>query len=584
MNEPRASAHSPAGRGERLSLLRDAVAVAGRSAPDSVGPAALAAATGIAAMLAARLFFSVPTPAEIFGDRLTALIPLRAFSALLAFFGPNAKHLFFAALVIGQGVATAALVVGYWGARVAGAAGARWSRPDGLRPAEPVHQTTSPPTPGALDVAALPIMYWLISAGVLAPLIGGGAFGSHLMGGAMSVLAAEIAPALVTAGAFVALARRAPVVRPTASDEPTSPVRRRVLRQVGFGLAILAGGALAWRFIEQGAAALGLAGAGAPRAPLDLGNVPSRLSPPPTPSYGPWTPVAGQSAEVTPTASFYYVSKNLASDPALDAAAWRLTIRGLVERPGVLTLDQLRALPRVEQYQTLECISNEVGGNLMSTARWTGVRLADLLAQTGMRVGASELIFSCADGYSDSLHLTQALGPRALLVYEIDGQPLPQAHGYPARLLVPGLYGMKNGKWITGLEVGAGGYQGYWEQRGWSREARVKTTARIDVPADGDLLAPRPTFIAGVAFAGDRGIARVDVSTDAGRSWTAANLKRPLADQTWVLWELPWRPTAGTHVVAARAIELSGVVQTPAEAPPLPDGASGYHAVTVNVG
>jgi DMSO/TMAO reductase YedYZ molybdopterin-dependent catalytic subunit len=561
---------------ERAALER-----AWRAASERVGPATLAAVIGIAAMFAVRLIFGVLTPAEIFGDRLTALIPLGLFSALLTFFGHDAKYLFFAVLVIGQGVATAALVISYWGARVALATGPGRSRAAEPPAREPDGSTLTAITPRALDVVALPVVYWVASAGVLAPLIGGGVFGSHLLGGAVGVLVAEIAPALATAAAFVALGRRA---SPTAVAGPSSLARRRMLRQVGFGLVVLAGGALAWRFIEQGAAALGLARASSPRSALDVGAVPRRISPPPTPNYGPWTPVSGQSAELTPTANFYYVSKNLVSDPDVNAAAWRLTINGLVDRPSMLTLDQLRALPSVEQYQTLECISNEVGGNLMSTARWTGVRLADLLAPAGVRAEASELIFHCADGYSDSLHLAQALGPQALLVYAMDGQPLPQAHGFPARLLIPGLYGMKNGKWITGLEAGAGGYQGYWEQQGWSREARVKTTARIDVPADGDLLAVRPTFIAGVAFAGDRGIARVDVSIDSGRSWTAATLRHPLAEQTWVLWELPWRPTSGTHLIVVRAIEPSGVVQSPSVTPPLPDGASGYHAITVIVG
>jgi Oxidoreductase molybdopterin binding domain/Mo-co oxidoreductase dimerisation domain len=256
-----------------------------------------------------------------------------------------------------------------------------------------------------------------------------------------------------------------------------------------------------------------------------------------------------------------------------------------VEQPTNLTYDALRSLPSVAQDQTLECISNEVGGNLISNAHWTGVRIADLLTSAGIKAGAGELIFRCADGYSDSLHLTQALGPRALVVYQINGQPLPKAHGFPARLLVPGLYGMKNGKWVTRLEVGAGMYQGgYWEQQGWSREARVKTMTRIDVPGNGDLLTPRPTVIAGVAFSGNRGISQVDVSVDGGRTWSAATLKRPLADQTWVLWELPWQPNTGSYVVTARAIDLAGFVQSPTAAPTLPDGASGYHAITVTVG
>jgi DMSO/TMAO reductase YedYZ molybdopterin-dependent catalytic subunit len=332
----------------------------------------------------------------------------------------------------------------------------------------------------------------------------------------------------------------------------------------------------------QGALGLGTGGAGGRE--LQTSPVPDHVSPPPVPSYGTWTSVPGQSAEITPVANFYYVSKNFVSDPAIDAATWRLAVTGMVRTPLSLTYEQLRALPRFDQQQTLECISNEVGGDLMSNAVWTGASLADLLLSAGLLPGASLCVFRCADQYSDSLHLTQALSARAKIVYAIEGQPLPQAHGFPARLLVPGLYGMKNGKWLTQLEVTQGRYAGYWEQRGWTPEAVVKLTARIDVPQDGDVLAARPTLLAGVAFAGDQGIAQVDVSTDAGRSWTPAALKRPLGDLTWVLWEAPWTPTVGTHVLAVRAVDLSGRIQTPHVAPPLPDGASGYHAVQVNVG
>jgi DMSO/TMAO reductase YedYZ molybdopterin-dependent catalytic subunit len=521
-------------------------------------------------MLLVRLLFGVPTPAELFGDRLTQLIPLSLFSALLTFFGPNAKHLFYAALVVAQGIGMAVLAAAYWGARVA------WRARVGRADAHTMPET------GYADGAALAALSWLIAAGVLAPLVGGGPLGSQFTGGALGLLSALLTPALVAAAVFVGWQRRTARLHAAEGAGPDSPTRRRLLRQAGFALAVLAGTAAAWALVERGAQLLGLGGYHPPT--LDLGPVPDRISPPPVPTYGAWTPVAGESAEITPTSRFYYVSKNLVSDPSIDAAGWRLALGGMVEQPATLTYDQLRALPSVDQYQTLECISNEVGGNLISNARWTGVRLTDLLQQAGIQVGASELVFRCADGYSDRLHLAQALGPRAMVAYLIDGQPLPQPHGFPARLLVPGLYGMKNGKWLTELAVDAGDYTGYWEQQGWSREAVVKTMARIDVPTDGDLLAPRPTVIAGVAFAGDRGIAQVDVSVDGGRTWSASNLKRPLAQQSWVLWELPWQATAGTHVLVARAVDGEGFVQAAVQTPPLPDGATGYHAITVHVG
>jgi hypothetical protein len=140
---------------------------------------------------------------------------------------------------------------------------------------------------------------------------------------------------------------------------------------------------------------------------------------------------------------------------------------------------------------------------------------------------------------------------------------------------------MKNGKWLTSLTLGTGGYTGYWEERGWTRTANVKTTTRIDLPLDGDTLAARPTFITGVAYAADRGIARVDVSVDAGATWHAATLRRPLGALTWTLWEFPWRPEPGGYYIVARAVELNGDVQTPEEEAPIPNGATGYHVIHV---
>ncbi len=572
------------GRGPRVAAHKGAVvAAATAGARVSLVPALTAATVGVAAMLLARAVLGLATPAELFGDRLTVLIPLDVFSAFLSVLGHDAKYLFYVGLVIAQGVATALGIAVYWGIRCAWAARARdLNQSQPASPSAPLDtDILAQVAPGPADIIAIPLVFWLVSAGLVAPAIGGGVFGSGLVGGVAGVVLAEVVPAVVTSASFVPLLRRALEAARGDPNEVARPARRRALRQLGIGIVAVAAGAAAWRFIASGIAGLGLPSFGSGRPALDTGTVPDSVSPPPVPTYGPWATVAGQTSELTPTARFYYVSKNLAGDPVVDGQKWRLSIGGLVNRPMTLSLDDLRAMPAVLQDRTLECISNDVGGDLISTAHWTGVRLADLLKTAGIKVGASELVFHCADGYSDSLHLSQALGERALVVYLINGQPLPTAHGYPARLLVPGLYGMKNGKWVTDLEVGAGGYQGYWEQQGWSREAMVKTMARIDVPANGDLLPLRPTFIAGVAFAGDRGIGEVDVSTDGGRTWTAAALKRPLDDLTWVLWELPWTPSSGTYVLAARAIDLSGRVQTPVEAAPLPDGASGYDAITV---
>jgi hypothetical protein len=164
----------------------------------------------------------------------------------------------------------------------------------------------------------------------------------------------------------------------------------------------------------------------------------------------------------------------------------------------------------------------------------------------------------------------------------MNGVPLPQGHGFPARLLVPGIYGMKHVKWITRIEVVNTDFQGYWQQRGWSDPAPIRLTSRIDTPLIGSTLpANKPTYIAGVAFSGNKGISEVDVSLDAGQSWQRATLKRPLSALTWVLWELPWQPAPGTYTIVVRAIDLEGNVQDPHVEPPLPDGSSGYHTIEV---
>jgi DMSO/TMAO reductase YedYZ molybdopterin-dependent catalytic subunit len=193
--------------------------------------------------------------------------------------------------------------------------------------------------------------------------------------------------------------------------------------------------------------------------------------------------------------------------------------------------------------------------------------------------------FHAADGYSDSIHLSKALDPMTLLVYLINGQPLPQEHGFPARMIVPGIYGMKHCKWITEIEIVNYDFQGYWQQRGWNDDGIINLGTRIDVPADGASLAVnRQTYLAGVAFAGTRGVSAVDVSTNNGRTWQRARLKQPLGAVTWTLWEMPWTPTSSdTYAIVARMIDLQGYYQQPVLADPFPSGATGYHRIYVNV-
>jgi DMSO/TMAO reductase YedYZ molybdopterin-dependent catalytic subunit len=211
--------------------------------------------------------------------------------------------------------------------------------------------------------------------------------------------------------------------------------------------------------------------------------------------------------------------------------------------------------------------------------------LMDLLQQAGLKPGATKVVFHAADDYSDSIHLSKALEPTTLVAVRMNGATLPDEHGFPARLLIPGIYGMKHCKWLTRIEVVNYNYQGYWQQRGWSDAAPIRMTSRIDTPLIGTTLpVNKLTYIAGVAFSGKQGISEVDVSTNAGQTWQRATLKKPLSDLTWVLWELAWQPsTPGNYTIVVRAIDLEGNVQNPEEDPPLPNGSSGYHNIDVTV-
>jgi DMSO/TMAO reductase YedYZ molybdopterin-dependent catalytic subunit len=294
--------------------------------------------------------------------------------------------------------------------------------------------------------------------------------------------------------------------------------------------------------------------------------------------------LSGISPEVTPVQNFYVVSKNF-SDPAVAAQGWSLTVGGMVDKPLKLSLADLRGLPSATEYVTLECISNNVGGKLMSTGSFTGVSLRDLLAMAGPTSSGTWAAFKANDGYAESLPISLINGaPEILVAYDLDGSPLPQAHGFPARMLIPGHYGMKGPKWLDSITVVDHESGGYWEAQGWDHNAFVKTTARFDVPRDGDIIKLGPLSPAGVAFAGTRGISKIEYSTDAGRTWNAATFKAALSPLTWVLWQCDWTPGAeGAYNLQVRATDNSGTLQSSQSSPSYPTGASGYHTVRIAV-
>ncbi len=298
--------------------------------------------------------------------------------------------------------------------------------------------------------------------------------------------------------------------------------------------------------------------------------------------------------EQTPTDQFYVVTKNLIDPdlhPDVQAGRWQLTVGGLVSNPRAYSYAELQGLAAVTEFVTLECVSNEVGGNLISNASWTGVPLPNLLQAAGVDSTADWVVFTCADGYTAALPIAKAMDPATLVAIHMNdpSAALTTAHGYPARIIVPGLYGMFHAKWITKIEAVNGAYLGYWQQKGWTNSddgnGQIHTVAIIATPPDSTVINGTVT-IGGVAFAGDRGISRVEISTDGGATWQVANLKLPpTSNLSWILWMFDWTPPrSGSFKIVARAVDGAGTPQDPNEASPFPNGASGYDSITLLVG
>src|SRR5579875_736911 len=293
--------------------------------------------------------------------------------------------------------------------------------------------------------------------------------------------------------------------------------------------------------------------------------------------------------EVTPNNSFYRVAIDL-FDPSVDASTWTLSVSGLVGSQKSYTLSSLRErFQPVDQYNTFECVSNLVNGNLIGNAKWSGVRISDLLKDAGgSPLNAQYMVVYSVDGYSVGIPLSRALMPDSMLAYSMNDQPLPQKHGYPLRAVIPGLYGMMSAKWINKIQVVDTFYQGYWQTRGWSNVGAVQTVAFISIPGDNSSVSLSENngsvLLGGVAYAGERGISKVEVSTDGGKTWQVAQLKPALSKITWTLWAFEWKPTnTGTYPVYARATDGTGAVQTSQASGTFPNGATGYATIAVQV-
>ncbi len=497
--------------------------------------ALLAAVPTVLASFLARFLFDAPLVPELVAQSIFAVAPMWMVEIAVGMLGPFAKHLAFLACTVVYLIAMMAGTIAFlrYVPRRRHGAG---------RYAAPV---------------AFALSTWAFTVVILLPALGGGAFGSHLRQG-VRFSSTTLLLVHVVYGLSIILAALRYIDRPVSTNAPGVIIsRRRVVRGVGY--AVLAVG-----IYDIGKSLIGSwwqSGSG--RVKRGDGIFPN---------------IDNLALEITPTRDFYQVSKN-AFDPQVDVRSWKLSVAGLVDNELVLTYDEVKTLPSFDQYATLACISNEVGGDLIGNALWRGVRLRDVLQKAGLKHGVVDVVLRASDDYTDSIPLDRAMADGTLLVYEMNGEPLRPEHGSPLRLLVPGIYGMKNVKWITGIEAVDFDFKGYWQRRGWDDRAEYKTMSRIDAP---NSTVRGETSIAGIAFAGDRGVSKVEVSTDGGGTWERAELKPALSPISWVLWQRRWRPTAaGKHRLLVKATDGRGQTQTSQYAPPAPSGSSGYDSAVI---
>jgi DMSO/TMAO reductase YedYZ molybdopterin-dependent catalytic subunit len=440
----------------------------------------------------------------------------------------------------------------------------------------------------------------------------------------ITIAGALLAGAAVTELLLRAAGLRATVEEPTLAGEPgsaPSPVMRS--REAGSEGRISVGRG-DFLLLSGGAAVAGLAAAGVGRLlggrtpesaakpkKLNLHEAPEKKQPAgkgqqeeaqksagkavthetlPQPPADASIDVPGMPKLITPASTFYLIDTALSS-PRIDVNDWTLSVKGAVDNPVDFSYKDLLGMSTREADITLSCVSNPVGGGLVSNGRWTGVLLSDVLEEAGMSrdkiTNASrQLVGRSVDGFTTGFKTDIALdGRNALVAFGLNGSELPVKHGYPVRLVIPGLYGYVSAtKWLTEIELTNWNFDAYWIQRTWSKEGPVKTQSRIDTVNDGDNLSPGKNPIGGIAWAPHRGIEKVEVSTDVGETWNTARLAKQLAEDTWRQYVYDWNARPGDYTIQVRATDGNGETQTASKAPPHPSGATGYHTINVTVG
>ena len=507
-----------------------------------------AGAVMVLVTLLLRMLAGVPLPTELVSDRVLPMIPVGRFLDLLAALGGpiQAKQIGYFSAFAGQ-LATAAALGALQGALVE----RRSRRPPGTSVA-----WWRPTARPIVTVGAVMAVLLVVLIGALWPELDANYRGLPLGPARLATIAgltASFAIFLIALEVFHRMLTSTATPEPDGDSGSGPPIARRAFLVGGVGVVAA------------------VSSLGAMRALYRRGTF----------GYDGMSLRPGDLSEVTPTPKFYSVTKNLI-DPRVDAGSWRLEVTGHVEHPRSYTLADLRAMAPVHQTQTLECISNSVGGGLISNAEWTGVRLADLIAASRPREGAVQAFFHGVNGFTNEMSMERAMRPIAVIAYEMNGAPLDDRHGYPARLLAPGSYGEVSVKWITRVEIADHESEGYYGRQGWKAN-HVQTMSRFFGLRRNARIPAGAMTLAGVAFAGDRGISAVEVSVNGGRAWRPARIDYNPSKIAWTLWSLPWRARPGTHELVVRAVNGDGTPQSAKVQGIDPSGAAGYHRLAVTV-